>query len=730
MTSEASSHNDRPVRIATLGAALLIAQQVGAKTARDSLFLESFDVSMLPRALAIAAGVTLVFVVAAGRLFHRFGPARVVPIALGGAALLQVATWFAFDRIPQAAAFGYYLLVAATGALLVSGFWSVVNESLDPNTARLRMGRIGTGATAGGLLGGLLALIVGRFADTEAVLLLLALLTVSAAFAVRALGRDSVVRSADGPRDLRGGWRVVRSRPFVRDLAILVVVITLGTACLDYVFKDFAQQRFASDEAPVDLVTFFGIFHTVTALLTLVLQSTLARPLLRSAGLVRTIATLPTGLAVGSLALLLVPLWPVAAAARLIEGALRSSLFRSAYEPLYTPLAPGEKRASKSLIDVGGERLGDALGALVVQVLLLAIPLGASFGGPTTGVLATATLAGVGALVVARRLHRGYVDALEDSLARRHVELAPNDAIDSTTRTMVLRTNDGGRPRPTAPAPGAVAPPASKDPIVRDVQHLRSRDATVVLRTLATAAPLPSELIGHAVPLLAWDAVAESAIMALRSTGPRVIGPLVSALLDEDEDFSVRRRSPRAMPNSNDPLVVEALLRGLTLDRFEIRFQCARALDRIRGETGVAVPRDRILDCVRREVAVGDGVWHSHRLLDGRSPGPLFADSMAARRVGVGLQHVFGLLGLVLPADAVRLTLEGLLTDDATLRGTALEYLESVLPADLRADLWPRLDAVPSTKDAAPADPETALQSLLMTRQEIESALLRRNDDD
>ena len=31
-------------------------------------------------------------------------------------------------------------------------------------------------------------------------------------------------------------------------------------------------------------------------------------------------------------------------------------------------------------------------------------------------------------------------------------------------------------------------------------------------------------------------------------------------------------------------------------------------------------------------------------------------------------------------------------TDDRALRGTALEYLDSVLPADVRAALWPRLD--------------------------------------
>lgn len=713
---------DSTVRTAALGAALLIAQQVGAKTARDALFLESFDVSMLPRALVVAAVLTLLAVLGAGKLLARFGPGRVVPLALGGSAVLQVGAFLAFGLAPRAAAFGYYLLVAATGALLVSGFWSVVNESLDPNTARRRMGRIGTGATTGGLVGGLLALGIGHLAGSEAVLLLLAALTVGAALVVRKIS-PATARASEESTPLREGWSVLRRQAYVRDLAMLVVVITLGAACLDYVFKDAAQERFAGDGQSIDLVTFFGLFHSITALATLILQSTLARPLLQTAGLVRTLATLPAGLVAGSFAMLLVPLWPVAASARLLEGSLRSSLFRSSYEPLYTPLAPQQKRASKSLIDVGGERLGDAAGAVVVQLLLVALPTAVAARWLPSAVLAVAVASGLVALGIAHRLHRGYVAALEDSLLRRQVDLTPHETMDSTTRTMVLRARPEGLEDVARPAPSPSAPAGPRDRVVETVEKLRSRDATVVMRTLATTRPLSGELIGHVIPLLAWDAVAESAITALRATGERAIGPLVSALLDEDEDFSVRRRAPRAFPSIDDPLVVEALLRGLRVDRFEIRFQCARALDRLRVDADPTISRERVLSCVQREAEVPDAIWASHRLLDGRSPGPLFADSRAAQRAPVGLQHVFGLLGLVLPADAVRLCFEGLLTDDRQLRGTALEYLESVLPPAVRAALWPRLDIDVTRAKATPVDSEAALQSLMMTKMEIQRAL-------
>jgi hypothetical protein len=49
---------------------------------------------------------------------------------------------------------------------------------------------------------------------------------------------------------------------------------------------------------------------------------------------------------------------------------------------------------------------------------------------------------------------------------------------------------------------------------------------------------------------------------------------------------------------------------------------------------------------------------------------------------------VFTLLGLVLPSEPLRVAFRGLHSDDRRLRGTALEYLDSVLPRDIRDCLW------------------------------------------
>ena len=44
------------------------------------------------------------------------------------------------------------------------------------------------------------------------------------------------------------------------------------------------------------------------------------------------------------------------------ESVFRGSLFRTGYELFFTPIPPHDKRAAKSIIDVGFDRLGDAVG--------------------------------------------------------------------------------------------------------------------------------------------------------------------------------------------------------------------------------------------------------------------------------------------------------------------------------------------------------------------------------
>ena len=89
---------------------------------------------------------------------------------------------------------------------------------------------------------------------------------------------------------------------------------------------------------------------------------------------------------------------------------------------------------------------------------------------------------------------------------------------------------------------------------------------------------------------------------------------------------------------------------------------------------------------VNREVAVSKQVWENRRLLDASDEydDGSFLEELVRARASQNLAHVFTLLALVLPTEPLRIAFRALHTDDQALWGTALEYLENVLPHEVR----------------------------------------------
>ena len=337
------------------------------------------------------------------------------------------------------------------------------------------------------------------------------------------------------------------------------------------------------------------------------------------------------------------------------------------------------------------------------------------------------------AVAVAQRLSRGYIHTLERSLLDRAVELELSDVGDITTRTVMMRTIRAPRPnlprpttdtrsqgsdtRPQGEATMRVPTPVN-DPELREIVALRSRNRDAVLQVLRADEGLPAALIPHVIPLLAWDPVAEDAVRALRKVAEERVGELVDALLDPNQPFASRRRLARVFSVCVSQRAVDGVLLGLEDLRFEVRFQCGRSLASIiEKNPRIRIDKERVFDVVRREVAVGRPVWESHRLLDTvEADARSFVDEFLKDRAGQSLAHVFTLLSLVLPTAPLQIAYRGIHTDDPGLRGTALEYLEGVLPPDIRDRLWPFLSDRPRKKSDTRA------------RDEILADLLRSNE--
>jgi ATP/ADP translocase len=682
------------VAAATFAAAALIAQQVAGKATRDALFLSSFPASALPVVMIASAIVSVLAVLAFSAALQRRAPARVVPLTLAVGTVLLLAEWGLSLARPPLAAIVVYMHMAAFGATVVSGFWSVVSERFDPHTARRVMDRIGLGASVGGVSGGLLAWSVAGLLPVPAMLAVMAALNVACLLALNRLQASGAATAARSTKQaipsLLGGFRLMAEVPYLRDLALLVALGAATESLLDFLLSSRAATAFARGPG---LMSFIALFHTGVGLLGLAVQLALSRAALQGLGLAGTVALRPA--IVAALALLGAAdprLWS-ALVARGAYGVLHNSLFRSGYELLFTPLPERRKRPTKTIVDVGCDKLGAVAGGLIT---LAAVAMLGS-GGPRA-LFALASLGGLAGLWVTRRLHRGYVSALEESLRSGVVRLELADVLDSTTyvtlartglaldRQEVLREVAALREESRGPE----GPGASRDRITQAVVALRSGRVEEVRRVLRGPDAADPALVGHLIPLLAQNDLFLDVLRPLRRAAPRATGQLLDALLDPAAEVAVRRRIPRVLRGQPSQRAVDGLLQGLGDPVFEVRRQCGLTLARItERESALSVPRPAVFSAIVQELEHGVRTWSAETVRDDEGAVAGRPQTAAER----GLAHVFTLLSLAVEREPLQMSYLALGGDDQGLRGTALEYLDNVLPENIRRALFAQLGA-------------------------------------
>jgi AAA family ATP:ADP antiporter len=720
MSAASNPPQGAQIRVAMTISGLMMAHQVAGKAARDAIFLSEFQVAALPRIVATAALAAVVISFWRGRTLVRFGPFRATAVSFAASGVLQAAEWMLLRYEPRIAACAIYLHVVAFGAVLLSGYWSVMNEYFDTRSAKDIFGRIGGMGTLGGLCGGVVAERVATWWAPSAVVLLLAVLHLMCAVLLWGmLPSTSAVRRAETLKETTL-LDAVHRYPFLLTLAGVILSCSAGTAVLDFAFKAQAAKVMGQG-AP--LLRFFGLYYTATSLFTFLVQTFAVGPIVKHAGLAASVRVLPGTIALGSLASALVPGFKLLSGVRGAEILTRGSVFRSAYELFFIALAPSEKRAVKSFIDVGMDRMGDAVGAAGVSLLLILAP---GHYGP---ILVTSTAFAALALVLSTHLQKGYLLALENSLVGRGIEIDPSMAEDSATRSVLLRSAPGRstarwEKQPESPASARSA--AQSDALVVALMELRSGDPSRVVRAAARIEPGSWELGPLLIDLLAWDEVFPAARSALELMGTKITGMLVDVLLDLETDFTIRRRVPRVLALLPSMRTVEGLFAALDDHRFEVRFYSGRALYLLlRDHAHLRISDERVWAAINRELSLQKSLRDTQRLIESRDlrrDKEWYFDTELLDRARQNLEHLFTLLALLLPADAVRVAFRALHTDDRQLQGTAFEYLESATPASTRHLLLPLLEVDSQNRTPAGAA-DGALASLLATQVQVNETL-------
>jgi hypothetical protein len=664
-----------------LAGVLVLGHHVAVRSLREGIFLGTFSVAQLPKAMLGAAVAAIPMALLVARWMARFGPGRLTPILFILSALASFVEWWLLPVAPKPIAIALYLHVSIGSALLVSAFWSIINERFDPHTLKTVVGRIGGASTFGGLLGGLMMERVAHWLSPRHSLMLIGVLALSAAACTQRLGATLPTTKVATLEKTPGA----RLTGYLRTLALLVACTAAVSAFGDFALKQAAVARFSNSTE--SLVRFFAIFYTAAALAGFLLQTLASRRLLDTIGVGGTLCVPPLiGVGLGVLSLVSPSLLTIGAL-RGSDLSLGPSLYRTAFEPLFTPVAAASKRRAKALIDVVFDKGGETVASLAILGLLM--------GG--TGLVQRAPLllaAACSALAVflSLRAQRGYVVELEASLRAGTLNEDLPDA-DNARRLLLSATTLGtdrgqlleqiarlrqAKSDATEANAAAPLPRESVEQLVSHVRVLLGTDARAI-RDLLAAPNLDTRLAAFIVPYLGANEFAKPAVIALRQMGEGAFGALSDAMYSAQHSAAVRRRIPHVLRSARGERAVRTLFWALSADNIEVRYRAALALSEvIRDDKKLLPDKSQIEALVLSEIARG----------------PLDSN---------GLNHVFALLALTTHRGSLELARQGLLSQDRKLRGTALEYLESLLSETVRAPLLSALAELAGLRDRASA---------------------------
>lgn len=708
----------RVVMLSVLGAFFIMGFAVLAGALRDAFYLRFFDAATLPYILYASLVLGLPAVALFSRQMARRSPHNVMRTVVGvtsaGLLLLYIFVLVPAPRLDsRVASVLFYLWTVVSTLLLTSGFWIIVSDVFAVREAKRLFGLISAGGAMGTLVTGVsLSGLLTRFEPIHLVPLLVGYLLL-ALVALELVPRDRLGRRHRGPEESRQGAlesvRALTSNRHLRLIAGIVLLTSAASYVVTWQLQEAIQVTAATEAARAGLVgedaavavttriaSFMGAFRGWTGGLAFVIQVFVAGRVLAGAGVAWSLALLPLALLFGSAGMLVFPGLLMATLVRGADNTLGKSLYRTVAELLWIPVSPALRRRAKAFIDSMVDSAGDGLGALVV---LLWVTLGHL---PSRFLSAFVIVAALVLLGFARAMGTQYFITLRNRLERsgNDAEVLEEAGLDRADRlgatltrldiTRVLATTGVYADRP-ARAKSDPATPTPDPAVLSPSDLLRSGDNALVDRALRETERWTEADVPYLAPLLARDIWLGAVVRGLAHVGVAGVPYLSSVLGDESTDFVIRRRIPRVLARIDHPDADRALVDALGAGRFEVRYRVALALYQRRLEAMSESRGDwraEVWAAIRAQLNREKPVWELARLLDAEAD-----DGFVEQRVGVrgelSLEHTFRLLSLVLDPGTVRAAYHGIVLNDQELKSFALEYLEQVLPTDVRDRLWP-----------------------------------------
>ena len=419
----------RPATLAFLALLGITAAHTLIETARDALFLTKVPIAYLPALYLAIAAAGLLTTRAGAALEARRDPAvvpRFDPVAtsLIAGAVITGAFWVSAASPSRGVLYALYVFSGLFASWVAGRLWIRLGAIFTVVQAKRLYGVVGTGGVLGAVI------------EVRHLLLIGAALLVVTAIGPAALlprpvaeprRRSRGASDGDGDGDgeapravapsLTAQAREVARHPYlVRVLGIVLVTAAAGTA-IDFVFKSEVARAFHD---PHELAAFLATVSLATNVASLVAQSIGVGVVMRVLGVHRALYVMPLLIGLGAGGAMLGLGFAAAIAMRGIDGTLRQSLQKTSVELLFVPLPDAIRARSKPIVDLVGQRGGQAITSIAILGLVYVV--GKDRSTQAVG-LVVALLAAVW-LLLARGIRSRYLDVFRATLQRGRIELS------------------------------------------------------------------------------------------------------------------------------------------------------------------------------------------------------------------------------------------------------------------------------------------------------------------
>ena len=271
---------------------------------------------------------------------------------------------------------GFYIWVSVFNLFVISIAWSFMADVFNPDQARRMFGRIGAGASLGGLTGPLLSGLLVEPVGLAGLLFISVGLLLSTLICVRYLlvwneRYGSHDHAEPASKAVGGGiWAgltTIAGSPILLAISLFIVLLSSVTTFLYFEQARIVEATFTDRVAQTQV---FSAIDVAVQSLTIFVQIFLTGLVARKLGMIALVAAVPFLMVAGFAVLALFPAFGVLAAVMILRRVGEYSLVRPGREMLFSIVPPLVKYKSKNAIDTVVYRGGDAMSAWLNSLLV------------------------------------------------------------------------------------------------------------------------------------------------------------------------------------------------------------------------------------------------------------------------------------------------------------------------------------------------------------------------